>query len=238
MSKQNNEKIKLDPWPFRLSQGAYGELGHWKEQLQKQVSEASSLGESGKVFLHLLTVFDIKSTFRYLKPLKEPISSEEAEDLDKESLKRYEVIPLDSYVQPAIDEKLTSLSLKLKVNQSEVHKAEAELLATAVIRGGELEWEDNVSFKDNAETPIKKDMSLANRSVNVTLKPEEMAQLQEMLREQILERAAELRLQDLCEKMTEWQAADSWLRAIMLKGIDVDPSGQLQRCKTAFDSNT
>ena len=259
----SNEKITIKEWPEKLTQGSYGQLVKWKEQLPTQVLLASTLGESGATYLHYLTVFDGESKNRFLKPLLEPIESEQYAKLSKDARKRHEPVSLNEYLEKALEDELERACLKSKVNKTHRAKTLAEVLATATVVGEELDWPHVLSFLLNAkETPIKPEIEAKDTGAgegeeqeddqadsdeyheaqtgtetlfDKTLSEDESQILRVRVRETVTKKAKKLRIEELRKRMTKWQAADSFLRMIMLKGIDTDPSGQLERCKTAFE---
>ena len=122
----------------------------------------------------------------------------------------------------------------------------------------------SISFEPNAPTPIKEgvekptpidqregeedgeleskeeseeffDTQASIQVVDRTATEAEWARLRRKIRREVTLKAIDLRMEELRDKMTIWQAADSYLRMIMLKGIEEDPSGRLARCETACE---
>ena len=259
----SKEKIAIKPWPFKLPQGGFTDLPKWKDQLPTQVLLASNLGESGATYLHYLTVYGKKARNRFVKPLLEPVEGEFYDRMDKKDKKRFEPVYLGDYLETVLDNELTLAVTKSKADNSKLAQQQAKELAVAKVEDNEVVWSSLYSFP-NPPTPIQPTMSQLEEkddendedevetdqekfgtpqegensiqeSMDRTLAEASLIRLHERIRTTVTAKAEELRMDDLREKMTVWQAADSYLRMIMLKGIDEDPSGRLGRCETAAE---
>ena len=150
------EKISIKKWPQTLVQGSFGQLVSWIEQLGTQVVLCSNFGESGGTYLHFLTVFEKKSNNRFLKPLLEPIEGEHYMALKKPDRARYEPVSLTEYLETALEDALEKSSRKAKVNQTQRAQALAEVYATAVVNGDDLDWPTSIQFMTPTK-PIKQE---------------------------------------------------------------------------------
>ena len=91
--------------------------------------------------------------------------------------------------------------------------------------GGEAADEE-----DSSE--VEADEALKDSSMDATLTEDQLLAIRATIRNRLMKRAREMRLKDLQKEMTTWLSADSYLRMIMLKGIEIDPSGNLKNQKT------
>ena len=257
----SKEKIAVKAWPFKLPQGGFTDLPKWKDQLPTQVLLASNLGEGGATYLHYLTVYGKTCRNRFLQPLLEPVEGERFDKMCKEDRRRFEPVYLGDYLDEVLDSELTSAVTRTKVDTSKLAKCIAEQLALAKVIANDVTWDDLMSF--GKITPVKQANSMDSRmleekadeedefqearesdtenelyqdslrtGLDETVKEEMLVRVRQRIKRSVTMKASELRLRD---KMTVWQSADSYLRMIMLKGIDEDPSGRLGRCETAAE---
>ena len=98
---------------------------------------------------------------------------------------------------------------------------------------GEGEQDDDIESKGESEEFFETQASI--QVVDRTATEAEWTRLRRKIIKEVTLKATELRMEDLRDKMTIWQAADSYLRMIMLKGIEEDPSGRLARCETSSE---